>query len=122
MSFKAILNAIFALALAISQALLLALPSPAQNVAQGGAFTIKLLVRRGDPVLEGGAFFDCRSCEGGLVGNQSINNFNNVLVWGEDTGSCSAGRYIAFERSGQRVVDSCQTTPFGKLEAINGGV
>jgi hypothetical protein len=122
MSTKSVSVAIAVFVLAASQLLLHAPPSVAQGTPQPGAFTFELLVRRGDPVHQGGAFFNCKDCEGYLAGAQSINNYDGVLVRGDHTGGCLNGRYIAYDRRGERVVDSCEATAFGRLEDFGGAV
>lgn len=114
MSQKAFAKFMISAVIVVAQILSLTLLS----LAQSGAFTFTPVVRRGDPVVDRGRFFDCKDCEGGIAGSRAFNNMGEAVVWGESTGSCSGGRYIAFNRQGIRLVDSCNATPFGNFNTF----
>jgi hypothetical protein len=40
---------------------------PTEGLSQSSGFGITPIVRRGDPVSDGGRFFDCDDCEGRVV-------------------------------------------------------
>ncbi len=88
---------------------------PSEVIGQSSGFGITPIVRRGDPVSDGGRFFDCDLCEGRVVGFHALNNKGDVAIGADTTGSCNEGRFLVSSGSSIRLADFCQQTPFGKL-------
>jgi hypothetical protein len=88
------------------------------GAAAQSLFTLTPVVLRGDPVADGGTFFDCDTCVvNKLGGKRALNDSGQVLIlgWG---GQCDVGLFVGSNRSGFRVADFCHTTPFGRLTAF----
>jgi hypothetical protein len=106
------------MAILMSQLLLL----PTQLFAQSGGFTFTPILRRGDPVGDGGRFFDCDHCEGRVVGMYGFNNRGDVAIGADTSGSCVEGRFILTEGRVTRLADFCQPIPWGMygfLSSVN---
>jgi len=93
-------------------------PTP-EVLAQSRHFTISPVVRRGDPRLDGGAFFDCDFCEVRIAGERGLNDLSQVVIFGL-AGNCGGGIYVVSGRTGFRVADVCQSTPYGRLSLFAG--
>jgi hypothetical protein len=103
-------KSILVLAIA-AQILLLAM----LTLAQSNGFVITPIVKRGDPIGDGGRFFDCDGCEGRVVGLHAFNNLGDVAIGGDTSGSCFEGRFLISGGQSIRLADFCQQTPFGKF-------
>lgn len=86
---------------------------------QSGNFTVTPVVRRGDPRLDGGTFFDCDDCDSRIAGARGLNNLGQVLIFGF-AGNCTGGLYVVSGRSGFPVADVCHPTGFGRLSLFAG--
>src|SRR6185295_17184617 len=84
-------------------------------VGQTSGFSITPVIKRGDPVGDGGRFFDCDGCEGRVVGLHAFNNKGDVTIGADTTGSCFEGRFLISGNLSIRLADFCRQTPFGKF-------
>jgi hypothetical protein len=82
---------------------------------QSSGFNVTPIIKRGDPVSDGGRFFDCDGCEGRVIGLHALNNLGDVAIGGDISGSCFEGRFIISGGESIRLADFCQQTPFGKF-------
>ena len=83
---------------------------------QSTGFTITPIVKRGDPVGDGGRFFDCDDCEGRVVGLHAFNNAGDVAILADVvSGTCFTNRFVISGEETIRLADFCHTTEFGKL-------
>ncbi|MCI0489970.1 MAG: hypothetical protein L0229_25535 [Blastocatellia bacterium] len=96
--------------------LIILIASSIQGLAQSSGFAITPIVKRGDPVSDGGRFFDCKECIGHVAGFQAFNNQGDVAILADVvSGSCFTNRFIISGRESIRLADFCHTTEFGKL-------
>ena len=90
--------------------------APMLAIAQTGGFGITPIVKRGDPVSDGGRFFDCADCQGRVIGLHAFNNRGDVAIAAEVVaGTCFSNRFLISAGESIRLADFCQTTEFGKL-------
>src|SRR5215510_11541566 len=69
----------------------MALCEPMLTLAQSAGFAITPIVKRGDPVSDGGRFFDCDDCEGRVAGLHAFNNRGDVTIAAEVVSGCLIG-------------------------------
>ena len=92
---------------------------PIAATAQSTAFTISPIVKRGDPVSDGGRFFDCDDCEGRVIGLHAFNNRGDAAISAEVvSGTCFTNRFLITGGQSIRLADFCHTTEFGKLTLL----
>lgn len=90
-----------------------------QVAQQRPVFTVTPVVRRGDPRLDGGTFFDCDDCDVRIAGEHGLNDLGQVVIFGF-AGNCTGGVYVVSGRTGFPVADVCHPTPFGRLSLFAG--
>jgi hypothetical protein len=89
---------------------------PLETLAQSSGFGITAIVKRGDPVNGGGRFFDCKDCEGRVIGLHALNNRGDVAIDADVIeGECLSGRFLISRGRDVKLADSCRMTPFGKF-------
>ncbi|HSB09662.1 MAG TPA: choice-of-anchor tandem repeat NxxGxxAF-containing protein [Blastocatellia bacterium] len=89
---------------------------PTLVVSQTRGFGITPIVKRGDPVSDGGRFFDCADCQGRVIGQHAFNNRGDVTIAAEVvSGLCFSNRFLISGGESIRLADFCRTTEFGKL-------
>ncbi|HTG15723.1 MAG TPA: choice-of-anchor tandem repeat NxxGxxAF-containing protein [Blastocatellia bacterium] len=103
-------KAILVLAMA-AQIILLAMLA----LAQSNGFVITPIIKRGDPIADGGRFFDCDGCQGRVIGSHAFNNLGDVAIGGDTSGSCFEGRFLISGGQSIRLADFCQQTPYGRF-------
>jgi hypothetical protein len=93
---------------------------PTVTFAQSAGFAVTPIVKRGDPVGDGGRFFDCDDCEGRVVGLHAFNNRGDVVI-GADVvaGTCFTNRFLISGGQTIRLADFCHQTPWGKFGILS---
>jgi len=110
---------ILALGLMVASALAPSSGTVAQSAQQTTAFTISPVVKRGDPRMDGGTFFDFDFCDVRIAGEHGLNDLGQVVISGF-VGNCTTGVYVVSDRTGFLVADTCHPTPFGRLALYAG--
>src|SRR5205085_1456127 len=87
------------------------------QTTQAGAFTIEPVVLRGDPVSQGGDFFNRDGADGDLSGVHGLNDLGQVLIEGTG-GNCLIGLHVGANRGGTRIVDFCHPTSSGLFSLL----
>ena len=93
--------------------------APMLALAQSAGFNITPIVKRGDPVGDGGRFFDCDDCEGRVVGLHAFNDKGEVTIGADTSGTCFEGRFLISGGLTIRLADFCQQTPWGKFGILS---
>ncbi|HLG16314.1 MAG TPA: choice-of-anchor tandem repeat NxxGxxAF-containing protein [Blastocatellia bacterium] len=83
--------------------------------AQSSGFSITPVVKRGDPITDGGRFFPSEDSEGRVVGLNALNSRGDVAIDADTSGSCSVGRFLISGGESIRLADFCRQTPWGKM-------
>ena len=110
---------ILALGLMVASALAPSSGTVAQSAQQTTAFTISPVVKRGDPRMDGGTFFDFDFCDVRIAGEHGLNDLGQVVISGF-VGNCTTGVYVVSDRTGFPVADTCHSSPFGRLALFIG--
>ena len=116
---KTILVETLALGLVLASALTQSAGVAAQTAQPTTAFTISPVVKRGDPRMDGGTFFDFDFCDVRIAGEHGLNDLGQVVISGF-VGNCTTGVYVVSDRTGFPVADTCHATPFGRLALYAG--
>ena len=93
--------------------------TPMATMGQSTSFTISPIVKRGDPVGDGGRFFDCDDCEGRINGLHAFNNRGDVAIAADVmSGTCFVNRFLITGAQSIRLGDFCHITQFGRLTLL----
>ena len=80
------------------------------DTVQEDSFTISPVVKRGDPRLDGGAFFDFDFCNVNIAGEHGLNDLGQVVISGF-VGNSTTGVYDDQETNLRCDVCSCISLP-----------
>ena len=88
---------------------------PITGYPQSPAFDITPIVKRGDPSPDGGRFFGCDDCEGGLLGYRSFNDSGDAALFADTEGQCFDGAFLVSASGSVVLADLCRPTEFGRF-------
>jgi hypothetical protein len=96
--------------------LLMIMIAPMLGLAQSSGFGVTPIVKRGDPVSDGGRFFDCGDCEGRVAGLHAFNKRGDVAISADVvSGTCFTNNFLISGPESIRLANFCHTTEFGQL-------
>lgn len=85
---------------------------------QRGPFTFNRVIQPGKPSPDGGSYFPCKECEGGVNGSRAFNSRGDVGIEADTVSPCIEGRFLISGTNDVWLAGFCPQAPDGKFNLL----